>query len=185
MPTARSAFKPFNFQRWITDNQHLLKPPVNNRQLFDQPTEMVVMVVGGPNMRVDFHDDPVEEFFYQLKGDMMLKLIDDDRIIDVPIREGEVFFLPPHVRHSPQRPVAGSVGLVVEGTRRAHDIDAFEWFCFGCEARVHRVEVKVTDIVKDLPPLFDAFYSDVHRRTCSACGAVHPGREVPPDWVTL
>jgi 3-hydroxyanthranilate 3,4-dioxygenase len=177
--------KPFNFQRWIDDNRHLLKPPVANRQLFDTKTYMVVMIVGGPNRRVDFHDDPVEEFFYQLKGDMVLKIAEDGKIIDVPIREGDVFFLPPHVRHSPQRPVPGSIGLVVEGTRREQDRDGFEWFCLNCGNRVHRVEVQVMDIVKDLPPLFEAFYADEQQRTCKVCGAIHPGKEPPADWARV
>ncbi|MEM8811353.1 MAG: 3-hydroxyanthranilate 3,4-dioxygenase [Pseudomonadota bacterium] len=178
-------FKPFDFQGWIETNKHLLKPPVGNKQLFDQKTDMVVMIIGGPNQRVDFHDDPVEEFFYQLKGDMILKIAEDGRIYDVRIREGEVFFLPPHVRHSPQRPVEGSIGLVVEGTRRAGDYDGFEWFCFSCGARVHRVEAQVTDIVKDLPPLFEAFYQDESKRTCGKCGTLHPGKQPPEGWVTL
>jgi 3-hydroxyanthranilate 3,4-dioxygenase len=177
-------FKPFNFEAWIKEHQHLLKPPVGNRQLFDEKTQMVVMIVGGPNQRVDFHDDPVEEFFYQLKGNMVLKIAENGTIYDVPIREGEVFFLPPHARHSPQRPEEGSVGLVVEGTRRAEDKDGFEWFCFECGERVHRVEATVTDIVKDLPPLFDAFYGSTEQRTCNSCGAVHPGKEPPAGWVS-
>jgi 3-hydroxyanthranilate 3,4-dioxygenase len=181
--TAR--FKPFNFQAWIAENQHLLKPPVSTKQLFDTKTDMVVMIVGGPTQRVDFHDDPVEEFFYQLKGDMVLKLHVDGKIEDVPIREGDVFLLPPHVRHSPQRPQEGSVGLVVEGTRRAGDKDGFEWFCFNCGEKVHRVEVEVKDIVKDLPPLFQAFYGDETARTCKACGSVHPGKEPPEGWVAM
>lgn len=181
--TDHPAFKPFNFSDWIERNKHELKPPVSNKQLFDDKTDMVVMIIGGPNQRVDFHDDPVEEFFYQLKGDMILKIAEDGKIYDVPIKQGEVFLLPPHIRHSPQRPVPGSVGLVVEGTRRESDIDGFEWFCFGCGAKVHRVEVKVTDIVKDLPPLFEAFYGDETARTCSACGNVHPGKEPPDGWV--
>lgn len=180
-----ATFKPFNVQRWIADNQHLLKPPVGNKQLFDQRTGMTVMIVGGPNSRVDFHDDPVEEFFYQLKGDMLLKIAEGGRIYDVPIREGDVFILPPHARHSPQRPVPGSVGLVVEGTRRESDVDGFEWFCFGCGAKVHRVEVQVQDIVKDLPPLFQAFYADTARRTCGSCGVVHPGKEPPSGWAAM
>ena len=146
---------------------------------------MVVMVIGGPNQRVDFHDDPAEEFFYQVQGDMVLKIAENGEIYDVPIREGEVFLLPPHVRHSPQRPVAGSVGLVVEGARAEGDRDGFEWFCFGCGELVHRVEVVVKDIVKDLPPLFDAFYGDSAQRTCGACGAVHPGKAPPPGWVSV
>ncbi len=183
--SVHSRFKPFNFQRWIEENQQFLKPPVNNRQLFDTKTDMVVMIVGGPNQRVDFHDDPVEEFFYQLKGDMVLKIAEEGQIIDVPIREGEVFLLPSHVRHSPQRPVHGSVGLVVEGTRRPETKDGFEWYCFECGHLVHRVEVTVTDIVKDLPPLFDAFYSSTEQRRCPACSAIHPGKEPPHDWAAL
>lgn len=183
--TPHPAMKAFNFQRWIGENQQFLKPPVGNKQLFDKTSGMVVMIVGGPNSRVDFHDDPVEEFFYQLKGDMLLKIAEAGRIYDVPIREGEVFLLPPHTRHSPQRPVPGSVGLVVEGTRRDSDIDGFEWFCFGCGAKVHRVEVQVRDIVKDLPPLFAAFYADAKARTCPSCGKVHPGKEPPAGWAAI
>lgn len=146
---------------------------------------MVVMVVGGPNQRVDFHDDPVEEFFYQLEGDMLLKVAEGGRIYDVPIREGEVFLLPPRLRHSPQRPVAGSIGLVVESPRPAETLDGFEWFCFDCGNRVHRVEVAVSNIVTDLPPLFDAFYNDEEARRCKECGSLHPGRKPPPGWATI
>jgi 3-hydroxyanthranilate 3,4-dioxygenase len=183
--TPHPGFKPFNFQRWIDANQQFLKPPVSNKQLFDVGSGMIVMIVGGPNERVDFHDDPVEEFFYQLKGDMLLKIADRGKIYDVPIREGDVFLLPPHARHSPQRPVPGSVGLVVEGTRRESDRDGFEWFCMSCGTLVHRVEVQVKDIVKDLPPLYEAFYSNSAARTCKSCGAVHPGKVPPPGWATL
>ena len=105
----------FNFKKWIDENEHLLKPPVGNKKVFEDG-DMTVQVVGGPNERADYHDDPVEEFFYQLKGNMVLKVGDNGNFYDVPIREGEVFLLPPHVRHSPQRP-AGSIGLVVEPKR--------------------------------------------------------------------
>ncbi|MBL8554134.1 MAG: 3-hydroxyanthranilate 3,4-dioxygenase [Phenylobacterium sp.] len=176
--------KPFSFQGWIDANAHLLKPPVANKLVFED-TGMIVQVIGGPNQRVDFHDDPVEEFFYQLKGDMILKVIDDGRIVDVPIREGEVFMLPPRVRHSPQRPVPGSIGLVVEGTRAPGARDGFEWFCFECSGLVHRVELEIRDIVEDLPPLYDAFYADEAKRTCPSCGALHPGKTPPPGWVKI
>ncbi|MBC7637266.1 MAG: 3-hydroxyanthranilate 3,4-dioxygenase [Acetobacteraceae bacterium] len=176
--------RPFNFQAWIDANAHLLKPPVGNRLVFED-AGMVVQVVGGPNQRVDFHDDPVEEFFYQLKGDMVLKLHEGGQIHDVPIRQGEVFLIPPHMRHSPQRPMPGSIGLVVESARAPGAKDAFEWFCFGCGARVHRIELVVTDIVKDLPPLYEAFYNSVTLRTCRHCEAIHPGKLPPPDWVKL
>jgi len=176
--------KPFNFAQWIDAHSHLLKPPVGNKLVFED-AGMVVQVVGGPNQRVDFHDDPCEEFFYQLRGDMVLKLAEIGRIHDVPIREGEVFLLPPHMRHSPQRPVPGSVGLVVEGARGPDDKDGFEWFCFDCGALVHRVEIAVADIVKDLPPLFAAFYADAGARKCRECGSIHPEREPPRGWATI
>lgn len=174
----------FNFQKWIDANQHLLKPPVGNKMVFEK-TGMVVMVVGGPNQRVDFHDDPVEEMFYQLRGDMILKVAENGKIYDVPLREGDIFMLPPHVRHSPQRPVPGSVGLVVEGHRQPGQRDGFEWFCFECGERLHRVEVTVKDLVKDLPPLYEKFYADVKQRTCPKCGALHPGKEPPAGWVAM
>jgi 3-hydroxyanthranilate 3,4-dioxygenase len=175
---------PFNFPRWIDEHSHLLKPPVGNKLLFEE-AGMIVQVVGGPNQRVDFHDDPAEEFFYQLRGDMVLKLWEGGRVHDVPIRAGEVFLLPPHLRHSPQRPMPGSVGLVVESPRPSGEKDGFEWFCFECGALVHRVEIALADAVKDLPPLFAAFYADEEARTCRGCGSLHPGKEPPPGWAVL
>ena len=176
--------KAFNLQKWIEEHQHLLKPPVGNQQIWAD-ADLIVTVVGGPNQRTDYHDDPVEEFFYQLKGDMMLKLVDDGKHYDVTIREGEVFLLPPHVRHSPQRPQEGSIGLVVEPARSPEQRDGFEWYCFECQGLVHRIELQVKDLVKDLPPLYDAFYADRNARTCKNCGAVHPGKKPPAGWVAL
>ena len=166
----------FNFQKWIDENKHLLKPPVGNQMVF-KDAGLMVTVVGGPNQRADFHDDPVEEFFYQLKGDMLLKVVDDGEHYDIPIREGDVFLLPAHVRHSPQRPQEGSIGLVVEPARHGDQVDGFEWYCFECQGLVHRIELKVKDLVKDLPPLYEAFFSDEKARTCKHCGTVHPGKD--------
>ena len=98
--TNHPTLKPFNFGKWVEDNADKLRPPVGN-QLLHKEGDMIVMVVGGPNTRVDFHDDPVEEWFFQQKGDMMLKIADGGKIYDVPVREGEVFMLPPHTRHAP------------------------------------------------------------------------------------
>jgi 3-hydroxyanthranilate 3,4-dioxygenase len=111
----------------------------------------------------------------------VVKVVDNGQFYDVPIREGEVFLLPPHVRHSPQRP-EGSIGLVVESAR-PNDFDAFEWYCFQCRALVHRVELKVQHLVKDLPPLYEAFYKNEAARTCKNCGALHPGKTPPPGWI--
>jgi len=149
----------FNFKAWIEEHRHLLKPPVGNKMVFEN-ADIMVTVVGGPNKRTDYHDDPVEEFFYQLEGDMLLKLYDGTEFYDVPIREGDVFLLPPHVRHSPQRPQEGSVGLVIEPKRPEGALDAIEWYCFECGTRVHRAELALKSIVDDLPPVYAKFYAD-------------------------
>jgi 3-hydroxyanthranilate 3,4-dioxygenase len=174
----------FNLHAWIDAHRALLRPPVGN-QLVWADSHLMVTVVGGPNCRTDFHDDPAEEFFYQLRGDMLLKVIDDGEHYDVRIREGDVFLLPPHVRHSPQRPIDGSVGLVIEPRRAGGALDGFEWYCFGCGALVHRAEVLLKSIVEDLPPLFARFYGDDSARKCAGCGRVHPGRQPPPGWTCL
>ena len=176
---------PFNLAEWLETNRPFMKPPVTNRKLFENQDGMILQMLGGGNQRVDFHDDPAEEFFYQMKGDMLLKVHVDGQIKDIPIREGEVFLLPPHVPHSPQRPDPDSWGLVVEGRRLPGMVDGFEWFCFDCGHKVDRVEIQLNDIVKDLPPLFEAFYSDAERRTCKNCGSVHPGKEPPAGWASL
>jgi len=132
----------FDFKDWIEEHRHLLKPPVGNQQIWED-ADMMVTVVGGPNKRTDYHDDPVEEFFYQIEGDMVLKLYDGTEFYDVPIREGEIFLLPPHVRHSPQRPQEGSIGLVIEPKRQQGELDAVEWYCFECQSLVHRAELQM------------------------------------------
>jgi len=182
--TGDGRLKAFDFAGWIDEHRHLLKPPVGNCRIWED-AGMTAMVVGGPNRRTDYHDDPVEEFFHQIKGDMLLKVVDDGEFYDVPIREGEIFMLPPHVRHSPQRPQEGSIGLVIEPMRPEGEKDAFEWYCFDCDALVHRVEVRLENIVRDLPPIYAAFYADEAARTCRACGALHPGKEPPEGWVRL
>ncbi|WP_321930981.1 3-hydroxyanthranilate 3,4-dioxygenase [Paraburkholderia guartelaensis] len=167
--------RPFNFPRWIVEHAHLLKPPVGNQQVW-QDSDLIVTVVGGPNYRTDFHDDPHEEFFYQIAGNAYLNLMVDGKRDRVDLREGDVFLLPPHVRHSPQRPEAGSACLVIERQRAPGVIDGFEWYCGNCDRLVHRVEVQLKSIVNDLPPLFAAFYDSEDKRRCPHCGTVHPGR---------
>jgi len=115
-----------NFHKSIDAHKHLLKPPVDNKKVFED-ADLMVTVVGGPNSRTDDHDDPVEEFFYQRKGDMLLKVKDGGDFYDVAIRERDVFLLPAHVRHSPQRPQEGSIGLVVGPRRQTGKRDAIEW----------------------------------------------------------
>jgi len=168
-------FPPINFPKWLDDNAHLLKPPVGNQQIW-KDTDFIVTVVGGPNHRTDFHDDPYEEFFWQFKGNAYLNTMVDGKPGRVELPEGAMFLLPPHVRHSPQRPEPDSRCLVIERTRPAGARDGFEWFCLQCHALIHRVEVQLQSIVTDLPPLFEGFYADMGARTCRQCGAVHPGK---------
>ena len=166
---------PINFPQWIAEHQHLLKPPVGNQQIW-LDTDFIVTVVGGPNQRTDFHDDPYEEFFYQFRGNAYLNTMQDGRPGRVELKEGAMFLLPPHVRHSPQRPEAGSLCIVIERSRPEGALDGFEWYCPACQALIHRAEVQLKSIVRDLPPLFGAFYGDLAARTCRQCGTVHPGK---------
>jgi 3-hydroxyanthranilate 3,4-dioxygenase len=166
--------KAFNFSRWIDEHAHLLKPPVANQLVFPAAEDLIIQVVGGPNRRTDYHDDPYEEFFFQLRGNIVLNVMEDGNPGRIPVREGEIVLLPGHYRHSPQRPEPGSVGLVVEKIRPRDVDDAFEWYCPQCWTCIHRVELNVQDIVKDLPPAFEKFYAS--ERKCPSCGQIHPGK---------
>jgi 3-hydroxyanthranilate 3,4-dioxygenase len=160
----------FNFQRWIDEHRHLLRPPVGNKQVFED-SEFVIMVVGGPNSRKDYHDDPGEEYFHQIEGDMLLRTIQDGKRVDIPIRQGEILLLPAHVPHSPQR-YADTIGLVIERRRRPGERDGFLWFCERCDAQLHAEYLPVENIETDLPPVFERFWSSPETRTCRRCGAV-------------
>ena len=176
--------RPFNFGKWIDEHAHLLKPPVGNKLVFEK-AGMVVMVVGGPNQRVDFHDDPEEEFFYQLRGDMVLKVIENGEFATFPFGRGMCFcFRRMSVTRRSGRCLARS-GWSWRARGGARSRMVSNGTCFGCGNRLHRVEVGVKNIVTDLPPLFAAFYADTAARTCKQCGAVHPGKEPPAGWVNL
>ena len=160
----------FNLRRWIDENRHLLKPPVGNKQVF-KDAEFIIMAIGGPNSRKDFHDDPGEEFFYQLEGDMVLKTMQDGKAVDVKIREGDVLLLPPHVPHSPQR-FANTVGLVVERQRRPGEQDGFLWYCETCSHELYSEYFELKNIETELPPVFERFFASLDKRTCKHCSAV-------------
>jgi 3-hydroxyanthranilate 3,4-dioxygenase len=176
---------PLDLRRWIDEHKHLLKPPVGNREVFPRAApapgsdalhpEFIVMVVGGPNSRTDFHVDPGEEIFYQLEGDMVLRVVEDGRVKDINIREGQMFLLPSFVPHSPQRQ-ANTVGLVVERHRKPSEPDKFQWYCGSCSTLLYEETVAVTDIVAQLPPVFERYEARLEHRTCKACGWVMPTR---------
>ncbi len=165
----------FNFQQWIDDHRDKLRPPVCNQQVFEED-DFIVMVVGGPNARDDYHIDEGPEFFYQLEGNMTLGTIQDGRRVDIPIGAGEILLLPPRVPHSPRR-FEDSIGLVVERKRLPHELDGFQWYCDSCDALLYEEYVHLTDIVGQLPPIFDRFYESEDHRTCKNCGAVKPPRD--------
>ena len=163
-------FGALNLQQWVEDHRELLKPPVGNKMVW-QDREFLVMVVGGPNQRKDFHIEDGEEFFYQIEGDITVRVIEDGKLRDVPIREGEMFLLPARIPHSPQRP-AGTVGLVIERQRRAGERDHLRWYCEGCEKVLHDVDFQLEDLGKQLKPIIEEFYAKESLRTCDSCGTV-------------
>lgn len=170
---------PLNFPRWLDEHADRLRPPVGNQQIWAN-ADFLVTVVGGPNQRSDYHDDPLEEFFHQFKGNAYLNIMDRGKVERVDLKEGDIFLMPPHVRHSPQRPEGDSRCLVIERQRPEGLLDGFEWYCLTCGELLHRVEVQLKSIVDDLPPLFEAFYRSEALRRCKHCGAVHPGRATAP-----
>jgi 3-hydroxyanthranilate 3,4-dioxygenase len=161
---------PINLKQWIEENRHLLKPPVGNKVVW-KDGEYIVMVVGGPNNRKDYHYNETPEFFYMVEGDMVLKVMDEGVPKDIEIKEGEIFLLPAKVPHSPQRK-ANTVGLVIEYPRDTGIMDALEWYCENCNHKLYRESFPLKDIEIDLPKIFDHFYSDKHKRTCNKCGTV-------------
>jgi 3-hydroxyanthranilate 3,4-dioxygenase len=161
---------PFSLAQFVDRHRAALRPPVANRQLYPAG-DFVIMVVGGPNARVDYHVDPGAEFFHQLEGTLTLRTVQDGRRVDYEVRAGEVFLLPPGVPHSPQRP-AGSVGLVVERRRLPGEQDGFRWYCPACQRLLYEESFALTDIETQFPPIFERFYADLARRTCAACGTV-------------
>jgi 3-hydroxyanthranilate 3,4-dioxygenase len=163
--------KPFNFKKWIDEHRHLLKPPVMNQVVYKGNDDFMVMVVGGPNKRKDFHYNETEEFFYQLEGNIVVKIVENGKIVDIEINEGDIFLLPARTPHSPRRP-ANTVGLVMEVNRPKGMNDGFQWYCESCGNFLHEEKMPVTDIVKDLPIVMDNFYANKELCTCKKCGAV-------------
>jgi 3-hydroxyanthranilate 3,4-dioxygenase len=163
------ALAPINLQAWVAENRHLLQPPVGNKCIWDG--DFLVMVVGGPNQRHDYHINPGGELFYQVEGDIVLRIIEDGQRRDVPIRQGELFLLPAGVPHSPQRG-AGTVGLVVEVPRFAKGTHHLRWYCRGCNHVLHDKPFEPVDLGKQIKAMIAEFNSSTQLRTCAKCGMV-------------
>ncbi|MCB0515713.1 MAG: 3-hydroxyanthranilate 3,4-dioxygenase [Chitinophagales bacterium] len=172
--------RPFNLQQWIDEHRHELKPPVGNRNLYKDAGDYIVMIVAGPNARKDYHFNETEELFYQLEGDIMVKIQEDGKAVEVPIKQGDMFLLPAKVPHSPIRS-EGSIGLVVE-IKRVHTgaMDGLMWFCDNCNHKLYEKYFELTDIEKDFLPVFRYFYGNESLRTCKKCGHV---METDPRFV--
>lgn len=163
-------FQPVNFKKWIEENRDLLKPPVGNKCVYEDG-DFIVMVVGGPNSRKDFHYNETPEFFYQVEGEIQLKIQNNGKAVDVPIKEGEIYLLPPKVPHSPQRG-AHTVGLVIEQKRPDGMMDGLQWYCENCNHKLHEEPFALQNIETDMPVIFESFYKDIEKRTCKKCGAI-------------
>ncbi len=160
---------PFNFMKWIEDNRHLLKPPVGNKCMVDE--DFIVMVVGGPNTRKDYHYEEGPEFFYQIEGDITVKIIEDGKPKDINLKAGDMYYLPPRIPHSPQRS-EGSIGIVIERKRTDGEMDGLMWFCENCGNKLYEEYFQLDNIVEQLPPIMNKFYADEEKRTCKNCGTV-------------
>ena len=160
---------PINLNQWIESNRDLLKPPVGNKCI--EQGDFIIMIVGGPNSRSDFHLEEGPEFFYQIEGQMVLRVQEGGAVRDIPIGAGEIFYLPPGIPHSPQR-MANSVGLVIERKRLPHEQDALQWYCPACNHLLFEQRFALKNIELDLPPIFQRYYGSESCRTCSQCGHV-------------
>ena len=154
---------PIDLQAWIAGHRHLLQPPVGNKCIYDG--DYIVMIVGGPNTRTDYHFEEGPEFFYQLEGEMVLRIQEDGAPRDIRIGAGEIFYLPPRIPH---------VGLVIERRRLAHEDDALMWFCVNCNHQVYVETFHLVDIEQDFFRVFERFYRDDALRTCAKCGTLNP-----------
>lgn len=171
--------RPFNLQQWIDENRHILKPPVGNKNLYTEAGDYIVMIVGGPNARKDYHYNETEELFFQLEGDINVRIQEDGKAVDIPIKEGDMFLLPAKVPHSPMRS-EGSVGLVIERVREPEHKDGLLWFCDNCNHKLHETYFHLDNIEKDFLPRFKEFYGSEEMRRCDNCGTV---METDPRFV--
>ena len=167
-------FSPTALKTWIEDNKHLFNPPFKTNRVLAHYGEFIVMILHGPNSRLDFHREAGEEFFYQITGDIELHLKPDSSPRQVmPIREGEVFLCPSHVAHSPRRG-AGTWGLVIERRRKPEEHEEFIWFCENCDAMVLSREVTQDDTPAQVTRIYEAFNAGPAMRSCTHCGYVFP-----------
>ena len=163
---------PFNLKAWIDENRDLLKPPVSNKNLYVEAGDFIVMIVGGPNARKDYHYNESEELFYQIEGDITVRIQIDGEAKSVEIKEGEMFLLPSKIPHSPIRG-ANTIGLVIERVRKGTNLtDGLLWFCEKCNHKLKEYQFPLENIERDFLSRFNEFYSSKDMRTCKKCGHI-------------
>ena len=173
-PAIEPALESFDLMRWIAENRDKLKPPTAAKTIFTMD-DFMVTVVGGPNARTDYHVNQTEEFFFQLKGDMTLGIQKDGEARKVHIPEGAIYVLPALVPHAPSRG-PNTVGLIVERIRKDGLMDTHRWYCERCNHVLWEKTVFIESLERDMPPIFEAYYSDPQNQVCDECGHVNPGR---------
>lgn len=164
--------KPFNLLHWIEENRSLLKPPVGNKNIYTESGDFIVMVVGGPNARKDYHYNETDEFFYQLEGSIQVAIQTEKGKEIITLNAGDVYLIPAKIPHSPMRS-EGSVGLVIESKRaQANTQDGLLWYCDHCNEKLHEVYFPLKNIETDFLSHFKTFYTSKELRTCKNCGEV-------------
>ena len=169
----------------LEENSHLLQPPINNYCVYNEDFSVMVnspsldglnaanhvQIVGGPNARTDYHINQTPEWFYQYKGAMMLKVVDDGKFRDIIIREGDMFLLPGNTPHNPVR-FANTVGVVLEQRRPKDSLDRMRWYCSECGEVVHEAAFHCTDLGTQIKAAVEDFKASDEKRTCSKCGTL-------------
>jgi 3-hydroxyanthranilate 3,4-dioxygenase len=164
----------FHLKRWVEENKNLFSPPYKTNRLLVHHKDFLVMILRGPNVRLDFHVEPGDEFFYQIEGGIELHLKPDGEKREVvKIGEGEIFVCPASVPHSPRRP-ENTWGLVIERKRTPDEKEDFVWFCEKCDEKVLSRTVVQGDVGRQVTKIYEAFNADAAARTCQACGYVFP-----------
>jgi len=142
---------------------------VRNRKFF-------VMIVKGPNQRSDYHINPGNEWFFQLRGQLILHIVDErsiepfQKFQEIILNDGDVFMLPSHTPHCPVRS-PGSIGLVLERIRKVDEMDILRWYCEMCKESLHEIAVHCVDhqLGAIFTPLIQAYYANEVWRTCKKC----------------
>ncbi|WP_034887041.1 3-hydroxyanthranilate 3,4-dioxygenase [Gillisia sp. Hel_I_29] len=166
--------EPFNLNKWIEQNRDLLKPPVGNKNIYKESADYIVMIVGGPNARKDYHYNETEELFYQLEGNIEVNVQDNGEKKTMKLGPGDMYLHPAGIPHSPVRH-EGSIGLVVERKRLGEEgKDGLLWFCDNCNHKLYEVYFPLHDIETDFLKHFNHFYGSEELRTCDNCGTVMP-----------